>query len=181
MTKTGNALTKAEAALIPTWTPRILREFVREQYAQSDLKRLHEIGHGETMFQIPVAVPGGGKDFPPHVEMVEAEAPAMTQVLALKTLVEVAIPKQMGLVDSDDKGTGVVILPALEQQGDTEEADFEVIEEEVGPESDAMLEDRDRAPAPREETVSPALVRHVLAQRGKNGKAHPKKRARRHG
>lgn len=169
-------MTKQEAGLLPNATPRILREFVREQYAQSDLKRLHDIGNGEVTFSVPVAIPPG-KGEPGRVEMVDCEAPAMVQVVALKTLVDVAIPKQMGLVDADDKGTGVVILPALDRP-EAEDADYEIVSEEVGPENADLLEDRDRAPAPREETVSPALVQHVIAAR-KNGK-HPK-RTRHHG
>lgn len=156
----------------PTRTPRYLREFVREQYADTMLTRLFDIASGEAQFRIPVAVPGGGKDFPPHVEMVDAEAPAMVQTIAAKALIEVAIPKQMGLVDGDDKGTGVILVPAMETR-DAEDADFEVVEEEIGPESDARLEDRDIAPGPIEETatVNPVLVQRVLAKRnGKNGK-----------
>lgn len=180
----SNAMTKLESearavSQTQVLTPRYFREMVREQFAQSDLKRLHDMGHGLTRHMQAVAVPGM-KDHPPHVEMVEVEAPAMVQAIALKALVDVAIPKQMGLVDSDDKGTGVLVLPALDREEPAEDADYEVISEEIGPDNEAQIEDRDRAPAPLEETISPALVRHVL-QRRKNGKAHPKKRTRRHG
>lgn len=171
----SSAMTKSEAEALlpereqPAPTPRFLREFVRKQYANSSLARLYEIAQGEATFLIPVAVPGM-KDCPPRVEMVEAEAPAMVQTIAAKALIEVAIPKQMGLVDGEDKGTGVIFMPAMETQA-AEDADYEVMEEEIGPESDARLEDRDVAPGPIEETVNPALVRRIVSKRnGKNGK-----------
>jgi hypothetical protein len=157
----SNAVTTAEAEGqlpapdAPAPTPRYLREFVRAQFSDSMLRRLHDIATGTATFSIPVAVPGM-KDHPPHVEMVDAEAPAMVQTIAAKALIEVAIPKQMGLVDSEDKGTGVILMPAMEKP-DAEDAEFEIV---------------DVAPTPREETVNPLLTARILAKHrngAKNG------------
>lgn len=177
MSKETGALRQSDASrVLPStagkdFTPKYFRELVRLQYADSNLKRLHEIAQGETKFPRPVVIPGGGKGSPPRVEWHEVEADAMVQVLAAKALIEVAIPKQMGLVDGDDKGTGVIWMPALER-ADTEDAEFEVVEEEIGPDNAALSEDRDVAPpALASGSVPPDYVRAVLAKRrnGKNG------------
>lgn len=171
----SSAMTVAEAeqelppAEGPAPTPRYLREFVRKQFSNSMLQRLYDIATGDAQFSVAVAVPGM-KDHPPHVEVVEVEAPAMVQMLAAKGLIDVAIPKQMGLVDGEDKGTGVILVPAMETRH-AEDADYEIVEDEIGPDNDDRLEDRDVAPPPIEETVRPEFVQRVLAKRnGKNGK-----------
>lgn len=176
--KNGNGVaasqTSASRAVVPTLngkdlTPRYFRELVRLQWADSNLKRLHEIAQGETKFATPVVLPGS-KDSPARVEWHDLEAPAMVQVIAAKALVEVAIPKQMGLVDGDDKGTGVIWMPAFEG-AEAEDVEYEVVEEDMGLDT-SRAEDRDVAPPQLEATVRPEYVQHVLAERKrKNGKA----------
>lgn len=151
----------------PAQLPKYFRELVRRQFAEENIQFLHDTAMGEITFATPVAV-AGSKDNPPHVEVVEVEAASFVRVKAAEALLSIAIPRQAGLVDGDDKTvTGVVLMPALDPESTTEEHGREVIEEEVGFD-DARREDRDEAPPEvirAERTIDPRIAADVLAKR----------------
>ena len=159
----------------PAQMPRYFRELVRRQFAEEHLIFLHDTAMGDQKFETPVVVPGGGKDHPPRVEIVEVEAPSAIRVKAAEAMLNIAIPRQAGLVDDDGNSqVGVVLMPPLAADGaltgDDEhgEKKHEVVEEEVGL-STEQSEDRDMAPEPLEEVVPPALLQRVLAKRRARG------------
>jgi hypothetical protein len=154
----------------PAQLPKYFRELVRRQFAEEHINFLHDTAMGDQTFQTPVAVPGA-KDHPPHVEVVEVEAPSVVRVRAAELILAIAIPRQSGLVDGDDRAvTGVVLLPALEAESTNEEHGREVIEEEVGLD-ESRTEDRDEAPPPVEQVIDPKVVANVLARRRARGGA----------
>lgn len=159
-------------AKLPGVMPRYLREFIRKQFAESAIEFLVDTMTGEQTFPMAIAVnvKGGGQT----VEIVEVGAPAIVRKQAAVDLLNIAIPRQAGLVDDEGNSqTGVVLLPSLDAEGTHGEdhgGTKEVIEEEVGLD-DERKEDRDEAPGPLEETVRPEIVQHVLAQRRARGVA----------
>ena len=99
----------------PAQLPSYFRELVREQFAEVGITFLADTMTGDLTFAIPVALPGGGKDHPPRVEIVEVEAPSAVRVRAAESLLAIAIPHQSGLVGANDgQLTGVMLLPALQ-------------------------------------------------------------------
>jgi hypothetical protein len=160
-------------AKLPGVMPRYLREFIRKQFAESAIEFLVDTMTGEQTFPMAIAVnvKGGGQT----VEIVEVGAPAIVRKQAAVDLLNIAIPRQAGLVDDEGNSqTGVVLLPPLDGEGTHGEdhGGREIIEEEVGLEgAAASKEDRDEAPGPIEEVVRPELVKHVLAQRRARGVA----------
>lgn len=157
----------------PAQMPKYFRELVRKQFAEEHLIFLHDTAMGDMKFETPVVVPGM-KDHPPHVEIVEVEAPSAVRVRAAESMLAIAIPKQSGFADDEgNTQSGVVLLPPLDADGTTGETEHgekkrEVIEEDVGFTSE-QSEDRDIAPEPIEPVVPRALVQHVLAKRRSRG------------
>lgn len=80
----------------------VVRDFVRSMMLPDAIARLYNIGMGFETFTVPIAVPGM-KDHPPHVKMVDVEAEARVQVGALGKLLDIGLPRQVGLVDGSDK------------------------------------------------------------------------------
>jgi hypothetical protein len=146
--------------------PAYFRELVREQFAEAGITFLAETMSGEQTFATPVVLPGGGKDHPPRVEIVEVEAPSAVRVRAAESLLGIAIPHQSGLVGANDgQLTGVMLIPALDPESTPgDEHGRKVIEEEVGFE-ESRREDRDEAPGPLEEVIDAQVVADVLARR----------------
>ena len=152
----------------PSRMPKYFRELVRQQFAEENIQFLHDTAMGDQKFETPVVLPGGGKGVPPRVEVVEVEAPSAVRVKAAEAILGIAIPRQSGLVDGDDKGiTGIMLLPPLDAahgEGD-DHGGKEIIEEEVSGIEDSRKEDRDEAPPPIERVVRPEIVKHILAAR----------------
>lgn len=147
--------------------PKYFRELVRKQFAEENIHFLHDTAMGDQKFETPIVVPGGGKGVPPRVEVVEVEAPSFVRVKAAEAILAIAIPRQSGLVDGEDKGiTGIMLIPPLDAaHGDGDHGGKEVIEEEVGGIEDSRKEDRDEGPPPIEQVVRPEIVKHILAKR----------------
>lgn len=149
--------------------PKYFREFVRQQYAGSAIRFVHDTMTGEQMFTAVIikGVKGGGQVH----DVVEIEAPGAVRLKAAEVLINIAIPRQSGLVDDDGKAqTGVVLLPPLDAEDSHGDADGgkEIIEEEIGL-GQEQREDRDEAAGPLEEVIPAALVQHVLAKRPHRG------------
>jgi hypothetical protein len=84
---------------------RVVRDWVRAQLIPAALTRLYNIGMGTQKFTI--ATEKGG--------LVDVEAFASVQVEALSKLVDLGVPRQLGLVDSDGEDLpGVIALGVLE-------------------------------------------------------------------
>ncbi len=143
--------------------PSYFRKLVREQMAASALERLRQIAMGELVLKRPMVVNKA-------VEIVECEPNEVTQRQALVDLLSIALPRQAAFVDDEGNSqTGVIILPPLDEDNSAKEVrQYEVVEEDLGELTDQHREDRDEAPQHREETISPALVAHILAKR-RNG------------
>lgn len=143
--------------------PSYFRRLVREQMAASALERLRQIAMGELLIKRPMVVNKA-------VEIVECEPNEVTQRQALVDLLSIALPRQAAFVDDEGNSqTGVIILPALDEDNSANEVrKHEVVEEDLGEILDQQREDRDEATPHREETISPALVAQILAKR-KNG------------
>lgn len=158
--------------------PKYLRALVREQLAEPAIQFLRDTMTGDQTFTAVVVkgVKGGGQMH----EVVEVEAPGAIRVRAAELLLNIAIPRQAGLVDDEGNSqSGVVLLPPLDEEvsphGGSSNGSKEVVEE-VGNFAEDRKEDRDLAPPVLEETVNPLLVQHVLARRraGRtNGNGHP--------
>lgn len=155
------AAIQAERGNNPAQLPSYFRKLVREQMAAPALERLRQTAMGELVFKKPMVVNKA-------VKMVECEANEGTQRQALVDLLNIAIPRQSGLVDEEgNHRTGVVILPALNSpdtdHGATVEEEitlFESYEHSVEDPSDML-----------EETVSPLIVARLLAKRRQGPRA----------
>lgn len=90
-------------------TTRIVREWVREVMVPDALLRLKEIGHGETLHPVPVALPPG-QGQPARVEVVMVAAPPNVQVSALSKIVDVGAPRPRQTEGEGAKLLGVMVL-----------------------------------------------------------------------
>lgn len=153
----------------PTNMPKYFRELVRKQFAASAIDFLADTMDGEQKFTTVVItnVKGGGQ----VSSIVEIEAPGAIRVRAAELLLNVAIPRQAGLVDDEGNSqAGVVLMPPLDEAEATHErrdhgGEQTVIEEEVSAFGTENNEDRDVAPGKLEEVIPPAFVQHILAKR----------------
>lgn len=81
----------------------LVRDFVRSEIIPQVIGRLYDIGMGNTTFDEIVPGSEGG--------IVQVEAPAGVQVAALKELVAIGIPRQLGVLDGGDREIpGVFVL-----------------------------------------------------------------------
>lgn len=81
----------------------MIRDFVRSEIVPTVVGRLYDIGMGNATFEQIVYDNGP--------QVLEVEAPAAVQVAALKELVAIGIPRQLGVVDgSDQEIPGVFVL-----------------------------------------------------------------------
>ncbi len=155
----SSAALQAERMNNPAQLPSYFRKLVREQMAAPALERLRQTGMGELLFKRPMVVNK-------VVAIVECEANEATQRQALVDLLNIAIPRQAGLVDDEGNSqSGVVLLPPLDDIDSTHAGQHEIVEEEISPFSPAQREDRDVDIPREEETIDPALVARVLAMR----------------
>jgi hypothetical protein len=154
---------QAERMNNPAQMPGYFRKLVREQMAAPALERLRQTAMGELVFKRLIVVNK-------VLQIVECTASEVTQRQALVDLLNIALPRQTGLVDDDGYSqTGVIILPPLDDDiSPGADGKYQVVEEEVNESMEELLEDRDEALQPTEETVSPDLVARILAKR-KNG------------
>jgi hypothetical protein len=148
----------------PAQMPSYFRKLVREQMAAPALERLRQTAMGELVFKRPMIVNK-------VVEIIECAASEVTQRQALVDLLNIALPRQTGLVDDDGNSqTGVIILPPLDK--DISTTDREVVEEEVSEPRMTRWGDRDddaQLVQRVEETVSPDVVARILAKRRNGG------------
>ena len=106
---------------------KMVREWVRSVLLPPAIKRLYDIGMGVQTFDQPTAAGN----------VVTIEAPPMVQTQALKTLVAIGVPTQMGIVDGDDNTLpGVLALGTLELDAARAESHGDRY---VSPESHARL------------------------------------------
>lgn len=105
----GNrSLAELEAEADPTSPQRTaawIRESVRQHLLPSAIQRLYRIGMGIEHFAVPTMV---GK-------IVRVPASASVQARALRDLVAIGVPQQLGLVDDQGNSqAGVIALPPLD-------------------------------------------------------------------
>lgn len=92
---------------------KLVREWVRSVLLPPAIKRLYDIGMGVQTFDQPTAAGN----------VVTIEAPPMVQAQALKTLIGIGVPSQVGLVDDDGNALpGVLALGALDLDAARREA-----------------------------------------------------------
>jgi hypothetical protein len=84
---------------------KLIRDWVRSQLIPSAVMRLFEIGTGQAKFDVPTEAGN----------VVTVEAFASVQVQALAKLVDIGVPRQLGLIDSTGEDLpGVIALGPLE-------------------------------------------------------------------
>lgn len=91
-------------------TPAYFREIARERHAEQLIEFLARTANGEMLFTETVVtnVRGGGQQY--HI--VPMQAPAAVRVMAAAKVLDLAIPRQVGIVDgSDRQKTGIIGLP----------------------------------------------------------------------
>lgn len=100
----GLELVKRLGGDVAVMRSAIVRDFVRSILIPPAIARLHDIGHGIATFETI----GFGEHGP---SIVHVEAPAVVQVAALKALIDIGLPRQLGLVDAGDQPMpGVIVL-----------------------------------------------------------------------
>lgn len=88
-------------------TARAIREYVRDAMGESIVKRMFDIGMGVETFETPTMAGN----------VVNVPASAAVQVGALKGLLQVGVPTQLGLVDDDGQTLpGVIALGMLDME-----------------------------------------------------------------
>lgn len=144
----------------PAQMPSYFRRLVREQMAAPAIERLRQTAMGELVFRRPMVVNKA-------VQIVECEASEVTQRQALVDLLNIALPRQAAFADDEGNDqTGVIILPPLDEDDSAIAGGrFEVVEEELAEPFADRRDDGEDATRRSEETVSPALVAHILASR----------------
>lgn len=96
-----------------THTATTVRDWVRSVLVPPAIKRMFDIGMGVEKFATPTATGA----------VAQLEAPAAVQERALRTLISIGVPTQMGLVDNDGNTLpGVFALPGLELDAARQEA-----------------------------------------------------------
>lgn len=146
----ADALPDLRSTLVAT-PAKLVREWVRAALLPGAIKRLYDIGMGVQTFQTPTMAGN----------VVEIEAPPMVQAQALKTLVSIGVPTQMGLVDDNgDTLPGVLALGTLELDAARAESHGDRY---VSPETHARLvagvQNGDPAATVRDDDVTPAPMR----------------------
>lgn len=90
----------------------LVRDYARAVLVPEALLRLHEIGMGKTTFATPVATGA----------VLQLEAPPAVQANALKAVIAVGVPPQVGLVGDAEPLPGVIAVGEYELQEARDEA-----------------------------------------------------------
>lgn len=78
----------------------LVRDWVRSALVPAALTRLYEIGMGTTRFDVPTMAGN----------TVNVPAPAAVQRAALRDVIQIGVPQQLGLTDERDDAPGVLAL-----------------------------------------------------------------------